>query len=407
MSGSIVERYLCEGVFNPSEFKDTDWKSSMLVLGMILGIKDSKRVNLSLLLSIANNPSLDDPYRAYSLIRALEILGNQSDSLLETNKAEEANIIKEFQTISNIIFEFKNNIGSLKGSAIKVYTKIFGKLIGKFVLNKKAAILGLCGLRNVDLLECSCSLFDLSEQELETIDNYHNVDKYEIMRVLRHGCEIVLEKQYRANEALSILVFNTLNSVLGEKAFIDTDVPKIEAALLKYAPSFSPNQKKRLFENYSRICSNVNQPIDQNLSAEYSFGGKKRGNRYSAEKTINLIQNEGKDEERKQSEPLANDIKTDIAVRIDGLIADLRKQLPNTRIEVESIVKSLKNICELSESLTFAVLLDFADREQPYFLNSKLMWKLISKSISMASIFTNDQRSQLHRRIDIIVANRQ
>ena len=403
MSGSVVERYLCEGVLCPSELRDTDWKSNMLELGVVLGIQDSTRANLSLLLSIANNISLDDPYRAFSLLRVLEILGNQSDGIIETNKHEGANLIKEFQEANNLIFQLKNNIGSLKQSLVKVYTKIFGKLIAKLALNKKAAVLGLCGLRNRDLLECSCTLFDLSEQELETIDNYHNADKYEIMRVLRHGCEIVLEKQYRANENLSILIFNTLNAVLAEKVFVDTDVPKIEVALLKYASSFTPNQKKRLFENYSKICHGVRKPLDENLSKEYSSGGRKQGNSYGVERNGNSMQGEGRDEERKQLAPRAMDMKTDISVRIDELLSDLRRRLSSIHIEPESIGKSFKSICDISESLTFTVLLDFADREQPYLLNSRLMWKLISKSISRANVFTNDQRNQLNRRIDIII----
>ena len=380
----------------------------MLTLGLVFGTNDKNKVNFELLTSIAKNFQLSPILRGYSLIKNLELLFENSRNIQQKQKEEETKAIFAFENITKLIMPIKNELGALRECMIKVYSKVFLEFANKFALNNNIALIGILGQQNRDLINSDCTLFNLTLEELEKLQNSNLVEKNEILAVLYKGCDIILEKSFRAGEIIAILIFNTLFKVLSEKKYNEHDISVIEEMLKRFISNFTPKQKIRLIESYQKICSSLKAEKNELLITEYLSNDYSRNFKPHEEYKGQFPETHGRNNEslRKKENGGEYNIKNEIREKLKELFVNMKKNLDsNIRIEASEIAESLKSIHNISDHVFYETLNDFAFNTNPRERNTANIWKLLSKAVSIASILNHEQRNKLNENIDWIIQN--
>ena len=363
MSKEVVVRYLCDGIFNPNELHSVDWQNNLHTLGLIFAMNDRSKVSYELLDSIAGNNQLNPACRGYSLLKILDFLFNDSIKITEGWRPIATNLIKQLEIISELILLIKDEIGMLKEKLIEKYSKIFAEFVHRFSLNDNIALLGIIGQKSRDIIKNDCTLFNFSLEELEKLQSHETIGKYEILPVLIKGCDIVLNKNYKAGESISILVFNTLLKVLQKKQYVEDDVPRLEESLTKFITNFTVNQKMRLIESYQQICEKLKIKNDEKLVFDY-LGSE---NSKNTKKTIKpheerkeyFSENHGKTIEhpKKNESYPEKDPRNEVRKKVDLLLKSMRNDLEmGKRIESNMIGESIESIYKISDTLCFQAL---------------------------------------------------
>ncbi|OMJ84257.1 hypothetical protein SteCoe_14680 [Stentor coeruleus] len=415
MDKTILEKYLCDGSLNSEDLKGIDWQNNIMTLGLVLGISEKGKVKSEIYMAIAKNPRLNSAFRVFSFMRLLEEIKEEAILITEKHKSDAADLILRFREISDQISILKHEVTTMKEHIGYVYTKTFTELISKCYFCIKIPLLAICGLKNQDLLMADTIIFQFTVGELEKLNQYENANKEEVLQILRKGWEIVKTQKDLKNEPMSFIIYNITFEILNSQIFIP-EIKTIASFLLDLKENFSPKQKKYLIEKYKKICSTQRTEINSQLLEEYTQDIQK-SNKDSPKvnEQEEILDNSFENSENEKKIVTESETKIDLeginknnkfeAKRLaKDTVNFLRTEIKfGRKVDVNIVVDKLKESSKFSKEWMYDELYYMSYHEKYYSKENALVWKLISKALSLANLLTSREKRDFNINIDYIL----
>jgi len=249
-----------------------------LVTGLILAQTiDSKNWNalLRCLLRIAQCEDISIIERQSALIRFFQQASNiplDYQPVLQT-----AELLKSASQEASRFVQFESK---LSGVLIRRLDAAIGDLHAKFRSSDLIFTLARIAKEHSERISETILLSELTDEDLEIIENYKQADVKEVLKRLIKSCEIA-DSNSEHNESLKCVIFNTLLFILRKRMYDKSELmDQLEANLKKYAHLFTDRQLEQLLERYSRLCGEFNKPQDTSLLQLLSPPSKTRGVRF-------------------------------------------------------------------------------------------------------------------------------
>lgn len=397
----LIQRYLNEGYLDTSTLQDADWTNRMLDLGFILGISEKLEIDPKILQSIYTNVRLNPSIRLTSILRSLDCLKKRLSSLNSEDKDSILSTIQSFDTLSTLIFNLKDSIGQLKEIISNTYTKTFNLILEKCALSLKLTQIGIQGHKNKELLQTPYTLLYLTIPELEKLDHLTETNYKETLPIIKKSCEHIKTNQLKPSDNLSILTFMIFFEILKTSNFTQVDLELVQEILESFQDNFSPKQKTRLSEVYKSICANLNTELNAKIVKDYEVNAKPRKTNENRERRTE--EGELKLKVIKASEEKKEEVGGSVEELFEKLYYDIENEINGRkRVDVNIVSDRLKAIASVNENELSAELEYYSYNEMPH-VNKSLLWRLISKAISLTNLFDHDFRTKLNKNIDRIV----
>lgn len=245
----ISSHYLSQ--FNPAS-------TDSLGIGIILTQKlkqQNFRELLECLIRIANNAELDSIPRQAALARFFQLIVNApvSNSNKDRRNVEFLNdlLLRSVGALDELI--------NIKTGFEEYIQKLFSRamLFLNTHLNITSIVytLGKLTRTHRNLVNGNIAISELTEEDLEIIQNQSTRSVPDIFGRLVKGCELASKHAVNESDSLRIVIFNTLYYLL-ESRMNDqpTLMEHLENNLKKYLDLFTEKQKEILKREYTRLC---------------------------------------------------------------------------------------------------------------------------------------------------------
>lgn len=413
MDKTILEKYLCDGSLNSEDLKGIDWQNNIMTLGLVLGISEKGKVKSEIYMAIAKNPRLNSAFRVFGFMRLLEEIKEEAALVTEKHKDDAADLIVRFREISDQIFILKHEVTTMKEHIGYVYTKTFTELMSKCFFSIKIPLLAICGLKNQDLLMADSLLFQFSVGELEKLNQYENANKEEVLQILRKGWEILRTQKNLKDEPTSFIIYNILFEILNTQIFLP-EIKTIASFLLELKENFSQKQKKNLIEKYKKICSTQRTEINSQLIEEFTQDVQKSKDSPKANKEEipeNPIENSKIDskiitesEVKNDSEQNKKNNKFEARRLAKETVYYLRSEIKAGRkTDINVIIDKLKESSKFSKDWMYEELYYLSYNERVYNKDNALVWKIISKSLTLGNLLNQKEKRDFNINVNYIL----
>lgn len=249
-----------------------------LVTGLILAQTiDSKNWNalLRCLLRIAQCEDISIIERQSALIRFFQQASNiplDCQPVLQT-----AELLKSASQEVSRFIQFESKLLSV---LVRRLDAAIGDLHAKFRSSDLLFTLARIAREHSERISEKILLSELTDEDLEIIENYKKADVKEVLKRLIKSCEIA-DSNSEHNDSLKLVIFNTLLFILRKRMYDKPELmDHLEANLKKYAHLFTDRQLEQFIERYSRLCGEFNRPQDSSLLQLLSPSYKTRGVRF-------------------------------------------------------------------------------------------------------------------------------
>lgn len=284
--------------------------------------------------------------------------------------------------VDEMDFQSDENVTSILSSL----NRAIDKLNSTHREHKLALYAGLVGLRFKAKMTNQLPIYELTEQDLQSLINPWMQSEIAILRILTRACGVLKSTDSLSQtDTLRIAVCNGLLGVMEritDTQLIEKVLQDIEENLLRYNSLLIDSHKPGILSEYSRICNRAGQApptaiIEALAVSDWDIIGKNTENRpFKALQRFKEIHNAFLDR-------LANKEFVDVEEVLEKLTAFEEK---HTNKQV------FKTFMDLVESET----------DQPS-AETLSIWKLYSRSFKIGDLMQPIQRHTINKRIDELI----